>query len=113
MSMYTATLPGRQLAIRFQSLGNMTGKTLNEIVTVVGAPNARSFMANKQILYQWQATGYYIAILFDASDKMIGITSEYSNVQNPDAIDVASGIGTLIGAGILVVGLIAIVAWHC
>lgn len=113
MSMYTATMPGRQLAIKFKSLGDMTGKTLNEIVSVVGQPTARSLMANNAVLYQWQATGYHIAILFDANERMLKITSEYFNVRNPDANDYATGIGNLIGVAILVIGLIVVIASHC
>jgi hypothetical protein len=113
MTMYTATLPGRQLAVKFQSLGDMTGKTLSQIVSIVGPPNARSFMAHSQVLYQWHATGYHIALLFDANEKMIRISSEHANVHNPDANDVASGIGSLIGVLILVVGLVAVFARHC
>lgn len=110
MTMYTATLPGRQMALKFQSLGDMTGKTLDQIVRVVGPPNARSLMANNQILYQWQATGYHIAVLFDANHKFLQITSEHVNVHDPDANDVASGIGNLIGILILVVGAIVVIA---
>ncbi len=110
MSMYTATLPGRNLAIKFQSLGNMIGKTLDQVVAVVGPPNARAAIAHNQILYQWHAAGYHIAILFDANQRVLGISSEHVNVQDPDANDFASGIGIVIGIIVLVIGIIAIAA---
>lgn len=91
----------------------MTGKTFDQIASVVGPPSARSFMAHNQVLYQWQATGYHIALLFDANDKFLRITSEYSGIHNPDANDVGSGIGALIGILILVVAVIVGIASHC
>jgi hypothetical protein len=102
--MYTATLPGRNLAIKFQSLGDMTGKTLNEIVAVVGPPNARAVMAHNQILYQWHATGYHIAILFGADQTVVSISSEHVNIQEPDASDVGNGIGAVI----VIIGIIVV-----
>lgn len=109
--MYTATLPGRDLAVKFQSLGDMTGKTFDQIVSVVGLPNARAGMAHNQMLYQWLATGYHIAILFDANHRVLKITSEYINVRDPDANDFGRAIGTVIGLVVLVlVVLIAILS---
>jgi hypothetical protein len=102
MSMYTATLPGRDLAQRFQSLGVMTGKTFDEIAAVVGPPNARAVVAHNRILYQWHATGYHIAIVFDANHRMLQISSEHVNIQNPDTNDIARGIGVLVGIIVLV-----------
>ena len=113
MSMYTATLPGRNLAIKFQSLGNVIGKTFDEVVAVVGPPNARAGMAHNQILYQWHAVGYHVAIIFDAHHRVLRISSEHINVQDPDANDIASGIGVLIVIIVLVLlFVIAIVSRH-
>lgn len=112
MSMYTVTLPGRNLAIRFQSLGDMSGKTLQEIVAVVGPPNARAGMGNNRNLYQWHATGYHIAILFDANNRAVKITSEHINVQDPDANDFGRAIGVVIGLIVLVLAIVIAIASH-
>jgi hypothetical protein len=75
--MYTdVTGPGRRLCARFKALGDMTGKTENEIIGGVGPPTSRSAMAHGQTLLQWQATGYHVALLFDAEGRMLGITHE-------------------------------------
>jgi len=112
MSMYTATLPGRNLAVEFQSLGNVIGKTLDEIVAVVGPPNARAGLAHNEILYQWQATGYHVAIVFDAHHRVVRIASEHINIQDPDANDIASGIGTLIAIIVVVLVVVVAIASH-
>jgi hypothetical protein len=111
--MYTATLPGREMAVRFQSLGNIAGMPLSQIISVVGPPTARSVMANDQVLYQWQATGFHIAILFDANDRLLRITSEYANIPEPAGGDVASGIGAVIAIVVVVLGGLLTLAQHC
>lgn len=66
----------------FGSLGNMTGKSKAEIISVVGRPQSISSMGNGQTLLQWQQTSsanaYHIAILFDENDIFAGISSETS-----------------------------------
>jgi hypothetical protein len=71
--------PGRALLGRFIALGDMTGKTSTQIRAVVGHPTSRSSIANGQTLLQWQATGYHIAILFDANERFEKITHEYAH----------------------------------
>lgn len=70
--------PGQSLAGRFQSLGNMTGKTKDEIIAVVGPPNSSSAMADGGQLLQWLQAGYHIAIAFDANGIFVGIQHEFS-----------------------------------
>ncbi len=70
------TGPGRRLCERFKALGDMTGKTVDEIIAGVGSPTSRSAMAHGQVLLQWQATGYHVALLFKAEGRMVGITHE-------------------------------------
>ncbi len=70
--------PGALLQNNFASLGVLKGKTLQEIEKVCGKPNAISSLGNGQILRQWQATGYNIALLFDENDICLGISSEIS-----------------------------------
>lgn len=72
--------PGAVLATKFASLGDMSGKTYNEIKRVVGVENSVSSTVNDAgetiKIRQWMSTGYHITILFDANDNFIGISSE-------------------------------------
>jgi len=74
------TSPGRALHARFVAVGNMTGKTADEIIAGVGPPRSRSSIAHGRMLLQWQATGYHMAILFDASGRFAKITHEYAHL---------------------------------
>jgi Holliday junction resolvasome RuvABC ATP-dependent DNA helicase subunit len=73
------TAPGRALHGKFLSLGNMTGKTANEIVAVVGRPTSISSMAGGMALMQWQATGCHMALLFRADGQFVKITHQFAN----------------------------------
>jgi len=53
----------RELAARFASVGNLVGKTSDEIVKVVGQPTSVSPTASGKLL-QWQCTGYHVGIVF-------------------------------------------------
>ena len=72
--------PGKVLASKFASLGNMSGKTYAEIKSVVGPENSVSHTTNDDgeviTIRQWMATGYHIVLLFDSDDNFIGISSE-------------------------------------
>lgn len=72
--------PGAVLATKFQSLGDMSGKTYNEIKSVVGAENSISTQVNDEgeviKIRQWISTGYHITLLFDSNDNFICISSE-------------------------------------
>ncbi len=68
--------PGAVLNKKFVSLGTLSGKSYDEIAYVVGQPNAVSSVGNGQVLRQWQATGYHIALVFDENDICLGISSE-------------------------------------
>lgn len=63
---------------KFVSLGTLQGKTLEEIVAVVGQPCAISAIGDGKVLRQWQATSYHIALIFDQDDICLGISSEIS-----------------------------------
>jgi hypothetical protein len=88
------TAPGRELNSRFKSLGNMSGKTINEIVAVVGTPSSRSSMAFGQTLFQWQATGCHVALLFDQDNRFVSIQHEYAQYAPPPAF---SGLNLFLG----------------
>ena len=72
--------PGNLLATKFQSLGNMSGKTYEEIKKVVGVENSISSTVNDAgeviKIRQWISTGYHITLLFDSEDNFICISSE-------------------------------------
>ncbi len=73
--------PGNILQNKFAELtkdtnGVIAGKTLAEVKAKCGAPSSVSAMGNGTTLYQWQATSYHIALLFDDKDVCIGISSE-------------------------------------
>ena len=73
------TAPGRALHHRFLALGDMTGKTADEIVAAVGRPNSVSSMASGSALLQWQATGCHMALLFGPDGKLVKITHQFAN----------------------------------
>lgn len=78
MSGWDVTAPGRELHLRFLGLGDMTGKTAEEIIAVVGPPSSISSMALGQTLMQWQATGCHVALLFGANGQFVKITHQYA-----------------------------------
>ena len=74
-------VPGNLLQNNFAKLtentnGVIAGKTLDEVKAACGAPSAVSSIGNGQMLYQWQATGYHIALVFAENDVCVGISSE-------------------------------------
>jgi hypothetical protein len=111
------TAPGRELARSFAALGQMTGKTLGEIVAVVGPPNSRAGMAHNTILCQWHANGYHIALLFDAQDRFIQVTSEYCNVEpNKSLVEpepVSMSIGAILSVLTAIIAGILVLLSHC
>ncbi|MDZ4851494.1 MAG: hypothetical protein SGI77_19565 [Pirellulaceae bacterium] len=75
-------IPGSVMASRFQSLGDLSGKHLHEIVRVVGKPVSVSSTGDGQLI-QWMATGYHISLIFQ-NDLCQGISHEYSATElNP------------------------------
>src|SRR5947208_1679107 len=75
------TAPGRLLHTRFIALGDMTGKTSQEIIARVGPPTSMSAMADGGKLLQWQATGCHMALKFGPDGRMMGITHEYAKYE--------------------------------
>jgi hypothetical protein len=105
------TEPGRRLHRSFLQLGDMTGKTLREIISVVGAPQAASSIGAGKTLLQWQATGFYIAILFTGDGRFEKITSESVNCYPP--ADGAQVAGAVIGIVVVIGIVLAVIASHC
>lgn len=74
--------PGTLLSSKFTSLGDMSGKTYDEIRRVVGPENSVSRTTNDAgeviTIRQWISAGYHIVLLFDSEDNFVGISSETS-----------------------------------
>jgi len=66
----------------FAKLGDVTGKSPEEVQAVVGAPTSISAVAENQVLYQWiktnQAGGYHYALLFE-DGRCKGFTHQHSS----------------------------------
>lgn len=71
--------PGVELIKKFNNVGNMKGKTLEEISKVCGKPNSIHY-GYGYILCQWYATGYHIALEFDNQRNFKTIMSESSSI---------------------------------
>lgn len=73
--------PGSVLQSKFANLtkdtgGVIAGKTYDEIVAACGAPSSVSSTGDGGKLCQWMATGYHIALIFDAENVCSGISHE-------------------------------------
>ena len=73
--------PGAMLRNKFQRLATLRGKSFQTIVAITGPPTSRSGAQNGKNLYQWMATGYHIALIFDG-DICEGVTHEFANCGN-------------------------------
>lgn len=71
--------PGRRLERRFQSLGELPGRTRDEIVAAVGQPTGQSIMTGGGLLLRWDVTGYHIAVGFSPDGRCYGIASVTRN----------------------------------
>jgi len=71
-------LPGVYIRRKFNKVGTLRGKSFHTIVAIVGSPTSRSVTGNGKTLYQWMATGYHIALLFDG-DICEGVTHEFAS----------------------------------
>ena len=69
------TTPSQSLNNKFISLGTISGKTYNEIITVVGEPNSKSYVGGTYVC-QWIQPAYHIVLLCDKNMICLGIQSE-------------------------------------
>ena len=76
------TAPGRELHARFNALGEMTGKSMQEITSLVGPANSMS-QTSSGVLLQWIVAGYHIAIQFDEQGNFVQISHQFINYE-PD-----------------------------
>ena len=58
-------LQGKELRRKFETLGELKGKTKQEIVAAVGHPSAVSAAADGKTLCQWMKTGFHIVLVFN------------------------------------------------
>ncbi|MEV6259288.1 hypothetical protein AB0M42_00750 [Streptomyces sp. NPDC051784] len=86
-------LSTHRLQQSFAELGDLTGRTADEIISSVGAPISQSMMGPGQTLLQWQSEGYHIGVLFDQG-QFAGITSEDSGLL-PGGRALAQGFAAL------------------
>ncbi|WP_428410226.1 hypothetical protein [Hyphococcus sp.] len=74
-----ASMKGKQQA--FVDMGDVTGKTINEIIAKVGPPSSVSAVGAGEELYQWietnSAGGYHYALLFK-DGKCEGYTHQHA-----------------------------------
>ncbi len=68
--------PGEVLKQKFRDLGDLRGKSLEEIVAVVGTAQSLSGAADGRTIVQWMSAGYHIALIFDADAKCEGVSHE-------------------------------------
>lgn len=72
------TAPGRSLQRKFVGMGTLAGKSKDEIIAVVGAPNSISALPDGKAILQWMATGYHIALIFNG-EVCEGVSHEFAN----------------------------------
>ncbi|MER5896965.1 hypothetical protein [Streptomyces sp. NPDC001876] len=89
---------GQRLQQGFAELGDLTGRTAEEIIASVGAPISQSMMGPGQTLLQWQSGSYHIGVLFEQG-QFAGITSEDSGLLpgGPAIAQGFAGLGNLTG----------------
>ena len=68
------TLNARKLGNKFDQIGNLQGRTLEEIVGVVGPAKSRGAQAFGQELHQWILPPFHVALIFDHNGVCGGIT---------------------------------------
>ena len=73
---HAVTAPSRELHQKFVELGDLTGKSKDEIIAKVGSPTSISGLANGKTLLQWQTTGCHMALRFN-EDSCEGITHQH------------------------------------
>jgi hypothetical protein len=73
---YVITHTVKSLNTKFVEMGTLSGRTRDEIISVVGPAQSASTTDNGGLLLQWIQDGYHIALLFDCNDICQGIVHE-------------------------------------
>jgi hypothetical protein len=58
------TAEGKALRNKFATLGELQGKTKQEIIAVVGSPSSISATSEGKTVCQWMQTGFHVALVF-------------------------------------------------
>lgn len=66
--------PGRHLSSDFASLGTLKGKTIKQIIKVVGPPTSTNTHADGSKLLRWSTRGCHVELLFDPNQICQGET---------------------------------------
>lgn len=74
----TGPIPTFGIARKFGALGTLAGRTLQEIVTVVGPPDSSTINGPGLHVAQWLKSGYHIVLIFDDNGVCGGVTHESS-----------------------------------
>jgi hypothetical protein len=61
---------------KFLKLGNMSGMSLAQIVSQVGAPNSITQFPDGEKLCQWAGTDFAIGLMFDSRDICIRLAHQ-------------------------------------
>jgi hypothetical protein len=72
--------PGISMQNRFARLGRLDGRHVTEITSACGSPTGRSAYADGMSLWQWQATGFHVALLIDPQGYCRKVTHMYSSM---------------------------------
>lgn len=88
MSLIIAGLRWRLLRRRDSSselggLGDLSGRSLAEVVALIGPPTSRSQLPRGNELVQWRVAQDRFAILFDQDGKFIRMTREHASTDHP------------------------------
>ena len=70
--------PGSHL----RSQGELTGRSLPEIVALIGPPTSRSLLPRGNEFVYWQVGQDSIAILFDQDGKFLRITRQHASTDH-------------------------------
>lgn len=70
--------PGNALRAKFAELGELKGKTRQQIIAAVGPPNSVSAGAEGRQVIQWIVTSYHVALVFDADGVCEGVSHEFA-----------------------------------
>jgi len=89
--------PGRGLHARFKSLGDMSGKTLDDVISVVGPPSSSSSIPFGHTLLQWQETGCHVALLFDRDNQFVSV--RHAEYEPPPPLGSNVFLKVIIGLG--------------
>ena len=99
--------PGRELHARFKSLGDMSGKTLDDVVSVIGPPSSSSSIAFGHTLLQWQTKRCHVALLFDRDNRFVSVRHAEYEPSPPIGSNIFFKLVVALGAVLILILLAA------